>query len=354
MDINAGYMNTMDPGLDEDNVPPHVGVGVDQRFMSKDALQMAWRARNKVLVVVFGVSEELYNLLPQFFKAIKDTNPVRGMPLICIISDSHIGIIRAVADVFSCPHRHKFCIQHIIANLKKCYSVKDFDKMVWRRDRTTQVTTRLCPSVDAHLWTIVEDVRHLHVVAYSGGIFQAVCGVIHYDFHQLTSEYYYASTNLRVYERAFDVPRRRSTWVQEGPERVLMRGLVVVLMRGLVVGCDGSDRDHLAWRERWRSETNTFHLANGEMTITLEDAAILLELRLDGFAVTSSTRGDWMELGRAILGVEHPPSSFQGGRLSLAWIRGRFAFCPDAVIQQHARAYLLHLVGSMIFSECSA
>ncbi|KAG9447275.1 hypothetical protein H6P81_013403 [Aristolochia fimbriata] len=30
----------MVPGVDEDNVPPPVGVGVGQRFMSKDALQM--------------------------------------------------------------------------------------------------------------------------------------------------------------------------------------------------------------------------------------------------------------------------------------------------------------------------
>ncbi|KAG9458372.1 hypothetical protein H6P81_002880 [Aristolochia fimbriata] len=45
------------------------------------------------------------------------------------------------------------------------------------------------------------------------------------------------------------------------------------------------------------------------------------------------------------------------GRLSLAWIRERFAFCPDdmpnEVILRHARAYLL-LVGSTIFSDGSA
>ncbi|KAG9450437.1 hypothetical protein H6P81_010402 [Aristolochia fimbriata] len=90
--------------------------------------------------------------------------------------------------------------------------------------------------------------------------------------------------------------------------------------------------------ERWRSETNTFHFANGEMTITLEDVAVLLGLHVDGDAVTGSTRGDWMELARVLQGVELPPGSFQGGRLSLSWLRGQFSFCPDdateLVIQQ--------------------
>ncbi|KAG9446150.1 hypothetical protein H6P81_012278 [Aristolochia fimbriata] len=110
--------------------------------------------------------------------------------------------------------------------------------------------------------------------------------------------------------------------------------------------------------ERWRSETNTFHLANGEMTITLEDVVALLGLRVDGDAVTGSTRGDWMELARVLLGVELPPGSFQGDRLSLSWIRGRFSFClddtPEEEIQQNACAYLLHLVGSTIFLDGSA
>ncbi|KAG9449885.1 hypothetical protein H6P81_009850 [Aristolochia fimbriata] len=109
--------------------------------------------------------------------------------------------------------------------------------------------------------------------------------------------------------------------------------------------------------ERW-SETNTFHLANGEMTVTLEDVAVLLRLRVDGDAVTGLTRGDWMELARVFLGVELSPGSFWGGRLSLSWIKGRFLFClddaPEEVIQQHVRAYLLHLVGATIFSDGSA
>ncbi|KAG9450011.1 hypothetical protein H6P81_009976 [Aristolochia fimbriata] len=38
--------------------------------------------------------------------------------------------------------------------------------------------------------------------------------------------------------------------------------------------------------ERWRSKTNTFHLANDEMTIMLEDVVVLLGLRVNGFVVT--------------------------------------------------------------------
>ncbi|KAG9451405.1 hypothetical protein H6P81_011370 [Aristolochia fimbriata] len=69
--------------------------------------------------------------------------------------------------------------------------------------------------------------------------------------------------------------------------------------------------------ERWRSEMNTFHLANGEMTITLEDVVVLLGLRVDGFAVTGLTRGDWMELAR----------DFQtDGRYSWGWATLAFLY----------------------------
>ncbi|KAG9450544.1 hypothetical protein H6P81_010509 [Aristolochia fimbriata] len=455
-------------------------------------------------------------------------------------------------DVFPRPHRHRFCIRHIIANLKKRYSVKNLNKMVWRcaraeivaqydhemqileeacpgakaeltedlspeqwalaydgnmsfgklttnfsesvnsllkrarslpvqalasaifyrmnawfvhrREKATEVTNHLCPSVDAHLRSVVDDARHVHVVPYGDGIFQAgehrvnimlkectcrsfriyqvpcvhaiaVCGAIHYDIHQMTSAYYYASTNARVYERPFDVPTRRSTWVQEGPvilppgpKRTIGRPMSTRIQnsmdwrdddrgRYLCSNCkqpghnkrackapssdsvgssragvvmahtpllydQDSHRSESIWHgedpgclectehfqtlrhwpmdermlsyveaagfgvlhrvqwlrldkplitalvERWRNETNTFHLANGEMTITLEDVAVLLGLRVDEDAVTGSTRGDWMELARVLLGVELPPRSFQGGRLSLSWLRGRFSFCP--------------------------
>ena len=45
-----------------------------------------------------------------------------------------------------------------------------------------------------------------------------------------------------------------------------------------------------ALQERWRKETHTFHMAHGEMTITLEDVSCLLGLRVDGAAMCVSNK----------------------------------------------------------------
>ena len=41
--------------------------------------------------------------------------------------------------------------------------------------------------------------------------------------------------------------------------------------------------------ERWRPETHTFHFACGECTVTLEDVALQLGLRVNGMVVTGVT-----------------------------------------------------------------
>ena len=41
--------------------------------------------------------------------------------------------------------------------------------------------------------------------------------------------------------------------------------------------------------DRWRPETHTFHLPCGELTVTLEDVAMILGLPIRGQAVTGDT-----------------------------------------------------------------
>ncbi|KAG9450502.1 hypothetical protein H6P81_010467 [Aristolochia fimbriata] len=205
MNMDAIYTNTMVLGVDDDNVPPPIDVGVSQRFMTKDALQMYLKdycisrhvqfklsmdfsfvdpfisvdgthfyGKYKGCLLIATSFDEDNRLFSLAFALVEKENidtwtwfisflvrkVVKGRSPMCIISDRHNGIIRAVADVFPRPHRHKFCIRHIIANLKKQYSVKDLDKMVWRcasvetvdhYDYAIQNLEEACPGAKAEL-----------------------------------------------------------------------------------------------------------------------------------------------------------------------------------------------------------
>ncbi|KAK1257241.1 hypothetical protein QJS04_geneDACA023463 [Acorus gramineus] len=101
-----------------------------------------------------------------------------------------------------------------------------------------------------------------------------------------------------------------------------------------------------ALTERWRPETNTFHLRHGEMTITLQDVAILTGLPIDGKPVTGITdHDDWASVCEELLGV-----------IFLSWLKETFSIVPDVeldddILQQYARAYILFVLGSTIFAD---
>ncbi|XP_020418645.1 protein MAIN-LIKE 2 isoform X1 [Prunus persica] len=103
--------------------------------------------------------------------------------------------------------------------------------------------------------------------------------------------------------------------------------------------------------ERWRRETNTFHLPVGEMTITLEDVVLLLGLPVDGKPVMGVTRTPG-KVCENLLGKV--PEDLNGGMVKLTWLKECFSKCPeDAPVEEterHTRAYLLYLVGCTIFS----
>ncbi|KAL4396136.1 hypothetical protein AHAS_Ahas01G0061700 [Arachis hypogaea] len=106
--------------------------------------------------------------------------------------------------------------------------------------------------------------------------------------------------------------------------------------------------------ERWRRETNTFHLNVGEMTVTLKDVALLLGLAIDGDAVIGLTYTACNSVCEKYLGKVPESGYTSGGMVKLSWLKEFFSRCPEdapiEVIEQHTRAYLLYLVGSTIFS----
>ena len=57
---------------------------------------------------------------------------------------------------------------------------------------------------------------------------------------------------------------------------------------------------------RWRLETHTFHVPVGDMTITLQEVAIILGLRIDGPTVTGTCVLDVAEFCGELLGVTNP------------------------------------------------
>ncbi|KAK9276265.1 hypothetical protein L1049_005796 [Liquidambar formosana] len=106
--------------------------------------------------------------------------------------------------------------------------------------------------------------------------------------------------------------------------------------------------------ERWRRETNTFHLNVGEMTVTLKDVAYLLGLAIDGEPVIGVTYTTCDAVCEKYLGKAPDPGYTSGGMVKLSWLKEFFSQCPEdapaEVIDRHTRAYLLYLVGSTIFS----
>lgn len=107
--------------------------------------------------------------------------------------------------------------------------------------------------------------------------------------------------------------------------------------------------------ERWRRETQTFHLRYGEITILLKDVAILSGLRVDGSPVTGPADCRWDELCLELLGQR--PAKVKGGAVSIAWFYETFHKIPDGAgkqqIEYATRAYILYQLGCSLFPDPS-
>ena len=107
--------------------------------------------------------------------------------------------------------------------------------------------------------------------------------------------------------------------------------------------------------KRWQPETHTFHVRVKEMTITLQDVAIILGLRIDGPAVTGTCVLDVAELCWELLSVTPPANVLKGSAISIQWLCDQLSLlAPDAdevALEQSAHGFILALMGSFLFAD---
>jgi len=73
-----------------------------------------------------------------------------------------------------------------------------------------------------------------------------------------------------------------------------------------------------AWHT-WRPEISTFHLRVREMTVTLQDMALLLGLYINDSLVAGTNDKDCAQECKKLLAREPPPTTTRGGALKLKW-----------------------------------
>ncbi|MBA0872701.1 hypothetical protein Goshw_018922 [Gossypium schwendimanii] len=83
-----------------------------------------------------------------------------------------------------------------------------------------------------------------------------------------------------------------------------------------------------ALMERWRPETDTFHLSCGECTITLEDVALQFGLSMDGPIITRAmVIGNWSAICKQLLGKIL--DKFFGSRIEMKWLEENFNYIDN-------------------------
>ncbi|CAN0874835.1 Protein MAIN-LIKE 2 [Linum grandiflorum] len=115
-----------------------------------------------------------------------------------------------------------------------------------------------------------------------------------------------------------------------------------------------------ALMERWRPETNTFHMYHGEVSLTLQDVAHLTDLSVTGDAlyVEYEKETNWAAIVEEVLGKSPGGHLKDGGRVQMRWLHGSFYSCTDIEdgpqFLQYACAYMLSIIGAFLLVDRSS
>ncbi|XP_061351035.1 serine/threonine-protein phosphatase 7 long form homolog isoform X2 [Gastrolobium bilobum] len=111
--------------------------------------------------------------------------------------------------------------------------------------------------------------------------------------------------------------------------------------------------------ERWRPETHTFHMPQGECTITLQDVAAILGLPTDGPPVIGRTFAPWLDVIKEMLHVAPLPQELEGGNVRMTFLDRHYGHWvqhkgdPKQELL-YTRAYLLRLIGGFLLCDKSS
>ena len=91
------------------------------------------------------------------------------------------------------------------------------------------------------------------------------------------------------------------------------------------------------------------------MTITLQDVAIILELRIDGPAVTRTCVFNVAELCGELLGVTPPADALKGSAISIWWLCDQLSTlaldADEVTLERSARGFILALMRSFLLAH---
>ena len=91
------------------------------------------------------------------------------------------------------------------------------------------------------------------------------------------------------------------------------------------------------------------------MTITLQDVAIILSLRIDGPVVTRTCVFNVAELCGELLGVTPPANALRGSAISIRWLCHQLSTpttdADEVTLERSARGFILALMGFFLFGD---